>query len=435
MELSVRRQRFDKIKKTIRESSDYLLIGVDIAKNSHKACIALSSGKILNKSFHVENTIDGFKNLLKQIKDYTHALKATEVIVGLESTGNFMTPLAHYLENNGIYVVLVSSMVAKRNRDTLTLSWDKNDVKDALNIVDCMRQSKMHYYRCKESPYGDLKRLMHIYSRLSHERGLYKVRLQNNVLCITFPEFTKIYGVVDELVPMTLLYKYPLPQDICSLPESAFIEDIVKNTDPTIKKTKLSALYTLAGESIGSREDTESLRWETRFIIEEIRHIQSKQKELLDKVKRLLVQCREYDLLQTIPGVGPIVAASMLAEIGNINNFKSNRQILKLAGLDLATLQSGKYTGNTTISRRGCPSLRSAAYQAALVAARHDSSLRMKFYSLIEKKNIQKGQKKKILVALACKILRISYAVMKNKAPYQNFYNMGTDKNLDRVST
>ena len=93
---------------------------------------------------------------------------------------------------------------------------------------------------------------------------------------------------------------------------------------------------------------------------------------------------------------------------------------MKLAGLDLAQIQSGKFEETIQISRRGKPALRSALYQAALVAARRDSALRMKFLNMVNLKKLGKGQKRKVLVALACKILRIAFAVMKDRVPYDD---------------
>ena len=418
-----RRAYFELIKKTVKEAQDYLLIGVDVAKEKCDACFMISSGRILNKHLKFENTKSGFEAFFDKIKQYQQALSPELTVVGVETTGNYMIPLMQYLEQKGVYVVMVASLVTKRNRDTLDLTWNKNDVKDAWNVADCLKQGKVIYYAYPNDPYGDMRRLMTIYSKLSVERACYRVRLQTNVLCITFPEFYKVFDYVDELVPMTVLERYPLPSDIVKLSEAEFINDIVKNTDPTIKKSKLSRIYKLASESIGSTMEGESLCWETRFILRRIREIRETQEEIFEKVRRFTKACPDYELLQTIPGVGPVLSAVMITAIGDIDNYRSARQILKQAGMDLAQLQSGRYTGDVRISRRGKTSLRSAAFQAALVASCHDNNLRLKYLQLLKEKKILRGDKRKILVAIACKILRIVFAVMKSKQPYNDDYH------------
>lgn len=156
-----------------------------------------------------------------------------------------MVTLAEFLSKNGVFVVMVSSMTAKRNRDTLDLSWNKNDIKDAWNVTDCMKQGKILYFAYPNNPYGDMKRLMTIYNRLSKERGIYKIRLQNNVLCMTFPEFTKVYPEVDGLVPMTILERYTLPENICKVSEEVFMKDVVNHSGPSARKIKLKTIYKL----------------------------------------------------------------------------------------------------------------------------------------------------------------------------------------------
>lgn len=418
--INPRRERFENIKNRVKEARNYLLIGIDVAKDKHNASFMISGGRVLNKKFIFENNQEGYEYFLNKIQEYKQAIGPEEVIVGLETTGNYMVTLAEFLSKNGVFVVMVSSMTAKRNRDTLDLSWNKNDIKDAWNVTDCMKQGKILYFQYPNNPYGDMKRLMTIYNRLSKERGICKIRLQNNVLCMTFPEFTEVYPEVDGLVPTTILERYTLPENICKVSEEYFMKDVVKHSGPSARKIKLRTVYMLAHESIGSREENLSMEYETKLIIYRIREIQKIQEELLDKIKNLAKDCADYERLQTIPGVGPVLAATILTEIGDIDNFRSSRQVLKLAGLDLARIQSGQFTGEAKISRRGKPGLRSALYQAALVAARNDSALGTKFLHMISKHNAVKGQKKKFLMALACKILRVAFTLMKNKESYRD---------------
>ncbi|MBI4245414.1 MAG: IS110 family transposase [Planctomycetes bacterium] len=421
--INPRREKFEKIKQSIKEAQNYLLIGIDISKDKHDACVMISSGRMLNRRLQFENSKAGYEMFIEKIKEYQQAIKPDETIIGLETTGNYMIALADYLSLKGYFVVQVSSFITKRNRDTLDLSWNKNDIKDAWNVVDCMKQGKMIYYDDDNPPYGDIRRLMTLYSRLSKERGLYRVRLQNNILCMTFPEFTKAYPVVSELVPLTILERYPLPQDIVKVQEKEFIDDIKKHADPTLKRSKIIELYRLAQESIGSTLDQESLRWETQFIVREIQRIRREQKLLLEKVQFLCKQCPQYDLLQTIPGIGPVIGAGMVAEIGDIQNYRSSRQILKLAGLDLSRIESGKFQGETHVSKRGRPLLRSLAFQAGLVAVRNDTRLRLKYLDLIERNKVKRGSKRKFIIAVSCKILRIVYAVMKSMKPYDSDFD------------
>lgn len=410
---------FTRIKQTIREARDYLLVGVDVAKDRHNACFMRSSGEMLLKRFAFENTQEGFSSFLGKVQDYRWALNPQETVIGLETTGNYMYPLAQFLEAQGLFVVMVSSMVSKRNRDTLDLSWNKNDTKDAWNVADCLTQGKLLYYSDPATPYAQIRRLMNLYSRLSTERGHHKVRLQNNVLCVIFPEFTQVFDQVDELVPMTILEHFPLPQRIAELSEEGFVRKIVQLTDPKVKKSKLRQCHQLAKASVGVKEGADALVWEQKYILAEIKRLRRVQTELLGEVQRLCQNLPSYQLLQTVPGIGPILGAILLGEIGDIRTYHSSRQLLKLAGLDLAQIQSGQLQGSVHISKRGKPALRSALYQAALVAIRQEGPLRLKYLRLLRNQALVKGMKRKAIVATACKLLRVVYHVLKNQQPYQ----------------
>lgn len=72
-----------------------------------------------------------------------------------------------------------------------------------------------------------------------------------------------------------------------------------------------------------------------------------------------------------IKGVGDITIAAFLAEIGNINNYYHPEQIIKLAGLNLRLATSGKWKGQTIITKRGRPKLRARLFKVALPLANH----------------------------------------------------------------
>jgi transposase len=113
---SIRFAQFRQLKKEIRGSKDYLIVGIDIAKDKHKAFFGTATGKTLFKRLIFENNIEGFKRLLIQ----TDALKVqhclTKTVFGLEPTANYHKPLGEFLIKCGYMVVLVSGVAVKRNR-------------------------------------------------------------------------------------------------------------------------------------------------------------------------------------------------------------------------------------------------------------------------------------------------------------------------------
>jgi len=114
--------RFVQVKQALTRAQDYLLVGVDVAKATHYACFMRSTGELLLKRFAFDNTQAGFTGFVNRVREYQQAIKPSETVIGLETTGNYLLPLAQFLQGQGFFVVTVSSLVTKRNRDTLDLS-------------------------------------------------------------------------------------------------------------------------------------------------------------------------------------------------------------------------------------------------------------------------------------------------------------------------
>jgi transposase len=124
-----------------------------------------------------------------------------------------------------------------------------------------------------------------------------------------------------------------------------------------------------------------------------------------------------YALLRSIPGVGPTVAAILLAEIGDIGWFTKFSQLRKLAGLDIVRVQSGQFAGQARISKTGRGLLRWALYQAAVGVARTAAG-RTRLAALKAKRSGDRFAGFKAVVELAAKQLRVVWGVWRSGRPY-----------------
>ena len=124
-----------------------------------------------------------------------------------------------------------------------------------------------------------------------------------------------------------------------------------------------------------------------------------------------------YALLHTIPGVGPTVAALLLAEIGDGAWFTRFSQLRKLAGLDIVRVQSGRFAGQWRISKGGRELLRWARSQAARGCARTAGG-RARLTALQAKHQGDRFGGRKAIVELAAKVLRVVWGVWRSGTPY-----------------
>lgn len=145
--------------------------------------------------------------------------------------------------------------------------------------------------------------------------------------------------------------------------------------------------------------------------IEVIRTYQKQIKELERSIKRIMAGLTQT--LESIPGIGPIFAAGIIAEIGQIERFEDETKIAKYAGLYWRTHQSGRFTAeNTSLSRNRNHYLRYYLVEAANSVRKHVSDYQE--YYVKKYNEVPKHKHKRALVLTARKFVRLVDALLRN---------------------
>lgn len=133
-------------------------------------------------------------------------------------------------------------------------------------------------------------------------------------------------------------------------------------------------------------------------------------------------QFPEYQCLLSIPGFGPIISAMVLGAIGDPSSFENQRQVLRLAGLDLCASRSGNKSDSVkpVISKQGKSALRYALVQAATVSSTSNSCIRGCYRRLLKGREAESGIKRKMRVKLAAKLLVIAWTLMKRREQFES---------------
>lgn len=120
--------------------------------------------------------------------------------------------------------------------------------------------------------------------------------------------------------------------------------------------------------------------------------------------------------ITTIPGIGRMTGAQILAEIGDFQNFSSPDKILAFAGLSPSTYQSGQlYSSYAKMEKRGSPYLRYALFTAATLVCNWDPT----FSAYLAKKRRHRGQAYFVAVSHAAKkLVHVIYQLEKTRQPY-----------------
>jgi len=154
-----------------------------------------------------------------------------------------------------------------------------------------------------------------------------------------------------------------------------------------------------------------------------IRLLDKQETEIKKEISAVLKQDKEAKsaagLIRTIPGVGELTAAIILAETNGFELIRSKKQLTGYAGLDVREKQSGtSVKGKPRISKRGNKHLRKALHMPSLQATRRNESHKDLYVRLVSKHGI----KMKGAVAVQRKILELSYILVKNNQAFDPDY-------------
>lgn len=434
MDIVAKIERFYQVKTDLRKGSKILIVGVDAGKDSSKACFYSYYHDVLLKKYHLPHTQEGFTAFIEKIELLKTTYSLDDVVIGFEPTGNYHKLPAEHLRKYGYHVVYVSSVAVKSNRKTLFAGrWGKNDPRDAYNVVDLMRQGKILFYRDKDGQASDMRGYLSIHRRLTKAKTALKARVRNNIWACYFPELDDLFSNVEEPDALHLLEHFVPVKEIRAMTVSSFMGQFVPCTARQYRrKQRLLEIWHLAQTSVGC-DASALVAFEARLIVRDIRQIQKDIKEIELK---LIEYCNEespFRQLLSIPGFGVFVTSVFKACIDDINAFQYPLQLLKLAGLDVESMTSGRYAGRERISKKGMSLLRYAVCQAVSIAISKNKQIRALFEQELLKRGGSKQAKAKLRIKFADRFIRTAFALLKNNQPFDfKRFNVPVD---DPVST
>ena len=132
----------------------------------------------------------------------------------------------------------------------------------------------------------------------------------------------------------------------------------------------------------------------------------------------------------SMKGLGVVTVAGLIGEVGDFSKFRTQSEIMKLAGLDLYEISSGKRKGQRRISKRGRSLLRKLLYNAAISTIRKNGIMCEYYNSLIGR-----GMKRtSALIVIAKKLLRIIHAMVRDDRDYLHNYESPKRVVIDKAA-
>lgn len=395
------------------------LVAIDVAKDWNVVLVQEATGA--RRTFKVANRRPDHDRLINYLKALPGGVRAA-----FEPTGDYHRPLAYRLFTEHIEVRSVSSVALARLREARYGTWDKNDPKDAQVILYMLSQGMVQtYYDPLVNGTNDIQELANTYYQIT----LARMRLQHSLLMhyipLYFPEFGRYWVSTRAAWFVRFLHRFPTAASVRALTLEDFTAEAWELVGRKVeKRKKLAEMYAMAAETIALPVPVDSPAIEM-FRIQLARYADlNEERETLDvRAQKLLAGNADFQRLQTLPGVGAIMALTILAEAGDLRRFHDHRQFLKYCGLDLAKSQSGQSRGHEELSKRGNKRLRMACWLAAVRAVHmRENAFRDKYERYMSTMPLDADRKRKALTAVAAKMARVIYAVVKTGTDYERFF-------------
>ncbi|MBC8525973.1 MAG: IS110 family transposase [Candidatus Cloacimonetes bacterium] len=377
--------------------------GIDVSKDSFDIAVINKEMQIIIQEKFDMNS-EGFNQLMDLL---TKSLSDRTLFV-MEATGIYHLNLYSFLMEQGCKTAIVNPLLIHNFSKTVSLRKTKTDKKDAEKIA----QFALMYQQNIDTS-GKKKNIARAIVRerdhLSQNVARLKTEIKN-LLQVLFPELEHNTNVFTKTM-LKLLLKAPGRFPIMKM-RPQVIGRIFKTTRGNRIRIAPSTLINLAKKSIGVQNDMLEVVLKSKierliFILNQINNMNDNLKQYIEKNIQ-----QDFAILTSVNGIGKTTAEKFLVEIGDISNFSSHNQLRAYIGTDPSIKHSGSSINNNgKISKRGNAYLRKTIWQMAVGVIRCCEQFKKYF-----QKKMDEGKKyKQAVIAVANKLIKTLYAMLKNK--------------------
>lgn len=405
-----------------------LFVGIDVSKNNNYVyALNFNRDNLFKKN--IPNTKDGANTIASSLIEVLNKNNLNKIIFVLESTGVYSSHIATYLSTHldlakfDSLVYIINPKISKNYRKSFS-DMDKNDPKDAFVLADIARVGRLNELTpFKGSQRLALERLtrhrLHVTDLLSRE----KVYALNNVF-LKFSNFDTIFSNTFGKTALDILLEYKSLEEIIDEPLDVLALFVQKSSKNRFDDSNLIADKIKQAARNSYRMDKMAYDSINVSLASSVNLINCYQNEVKEIDRAITKQIKgyndfQYDILLSIPGIGPVYAAGILAEIADINQFRSNDSLAKFAGITWRENSSGKFKSDDTyMTKTGNKYLRYFLIQAANAARIHNPE----YTAYYNKKynEVTTHNHKRALALTARKLIRLIYGLLSTNRLYQN---------------
>lgn len=386
-----------------------IIVGIDVAKRNHEASFVDSTGKILGKSFPFPNSHNGVNLLLNQIKK--HNPDSQPVIFGMEATGHYWLPLYSRLSQDG-YAVYVINPIQSDSLRNFYIRQTKTDAVDSFIVAEVIRFGRFAETSLAEPDLIALRQLCRYRFSLVDNIS----DLKRKIIAVVdqvFPEYETLFSNMFGSSSQEMLAAFSTPEEFLAVDTERLAELLKQTSRGRFGRGKALEIQNAARQSFGIKLGTDALAFQIRQLIAQIGFLEG---QLADLEAQIAFYYDKFPCtLHTITGIGKVLAAVILSEIGDISRFSAPQKLVAFAGVDPSVKQSGQFSGTQNhMSKRGSSYLRRAVWLASFPASRFDPV----FAAFYQKKRSEGKAHRTALGAVSRKLLYTIFALMRSGQVY-----------------
>jgi transposase len=397
-------------------TSQHLVVGVDIAQETHVARAVSFRGIALGSPLEFGSHDEGFQLFGRWIQNLLKSYKLSKVIVGMEPTGHYWFSLARWLSDKGIEAVLVNPHLVKKNKENRDNTPSKSDRKDALIIADMVKNGYYSPVRFNSEAYEELRILM-------ANRDTVAKRLNSAVnqihrwVDIVFPELRQVFKILTCTSAIATLRLFPLPKEISRLNT----EQVIAGWKQYVKRhsglNRAEQLIALAKRSVGATQALNAYKLHLGQLLEEYDLAQHQLGQIEHELHQILERIPYAQKILAIQGVNATSLAGVLGEAGDLSGYVHGNALLRHAGLNLAEASSGKWRGKMVLSKRGRPRLRRFLYLMTMCMVMTNPDVKALHHYNVDMKKLKKM---KSIMKLCGKVARMLVGLAKSGEAYSS---------------
>ncbi|HHX96701.1 MAG TPA: IS110 family transposase [Clostridia bacterium] len=400
-----------------------LFVGIDISSLKLDVCFKDSEEQILHEAT-LPNDINGATEIKEIILKLNENINYQTIKVGMESTSVYSFHPATFLAENielkklDVKVIVQNPKVIARFKGLF--EEDKTDTIDARRIADFLRLNLNGNTIIKEEKYVALQRLTRSRLQLVEQMTECKQHFLENLYykcnTLTRDVETSIFGAtMMDLLTDSLSFGEIAEMEIIDL--AAILQEKGRGRfgDPNKLANAINKAIRDSYRLGKVLEDSVDVVLGTYAMM--IKTLKQQIKGLDKAIEALLVIIPESQCLQSIPGIGPVFTAGILAEIGQVERFEDQAKLAKYAGLYWKKKQSGsRESERTSLTRTGNHYLRYYLVEAANSIKNREPVYKEYYYKKYDE--VPKHKHKRALVLTARKLVRLVDVLLRNHQLY-----------------